>query len=84
MAYRKRKFNQNTGKQQTGTVLDVIESSEQTTMRLKLEDGTRVRLNVLIEEIIKWDELDKNGNAVYDLTANLALTFVDPKDILDD
>ena len=83
MSYRKSRPHPQTGEQQNGTVLEIMESSEPIT-RLTLEDGTLVRVKVSIVEVMRLDQPDANGKAVYDLTANLATSFVTPEERLDD
>ena len=82
LSYRKSRPDPQTGVQQNGTVLEIAESSEPI-IRLKLEDGTLVRLKVSIIEVMRMDQPDENGKAIYDLNANLTVSFVEPKDILD-
>ena len=82
MSYRKKRPHPQTGALQSGTVLEITEASEPIT-RLKLEDGTLVRLKVSILEIVRMDERDENGNAVYDINVNMTSTFVSPEDQLD-
>ncbi len=82
MAYRKKRSNPKTGLIQTGTVLDVVESSEPL-IRLKLEDGTLVRLKISVIEVMKMDETDANGKPIYDFNASLAATIVPIEEQLD-
>ena len=82
MSYRKSRPHPQTGEQQSGTVLEIMEASEPIT-RLTLEDGTLVRLKVSIVEIMRMDEPDANGKAVYDINANLTANFVSPEEQLD-
>ena len=83
MSYRKNRADPLTGKQRSGTVLEITDSSEPVT-RLTLEDGTLVRLKVSIVEIMRMDEPDENGKVAYDINANLTATFVPPEEQLDD
>ena len=53
-------------------------------IRLKLEDGTLVRLKVSVIEVMRMDELGKDGKPAYNLNAQMAATFVPPEDQLDD
>ena len=82
MSYRKNRPHPQTGEQQSGTVLEIIESSEPVT-RLTLEDGTLVRLKVSIVEIMRMDQPDANGKVVYNLNANLTANFVPREEQLD-
>lgn len=75
MAFRKHKHNQQTGKLQTGTVLDVVESNEPV-IRLKLEDGTLVRLKVSVLEVLKFDEVGPDGRPLFDINASLLASIV--------
>ena len=52
----------------TGTVLDVVESIEPM-IRLKLEDGTLVRLKISVIEVMRMDEPGKDGKPTYNLNA---------------
>ena len=82
MSYRKSRPHPQTGEPQNGTVLEIAESSEPI-IRLRLEDGTLVRLKVSIIEVMRMDQPDENGKAVYDLNANMTVSFVETKDMLD-
>jgi hypothetical protein len=68
---------------QNGTVLDVVESSEPMA-RLKLEDGTLVRIKISVIEVMRMDEPGADGKPAYDINASLAATFVSPEEQLDD
>ena len=83
MAYRKNVPHPQTGEQRSGTVLDITESSEPV-IRLKLEDGTLVRIKISVIEIMRMDELDTNGKPAYDINAQLMANFVPREDQLDD
>ena len=83
MAFRKKATDPNTGKSRTGTVLDIVEASEPVA-RLKLEDGTIVRIKVGIIEVMRMDEQGPDGKDVYDINAQLTASFVLPEDQLDD
>ena len=82
MSYRKNKLHPQTGEQQSGTVLEIVESSEPIT-RLTLEDGTLVRLKVSVVEVMRMDQPDANGKVTYDINANLTANFVPPEEQLD-
>ncbi len=83
MAYRKSRPHPQTGELQNGTVLEVVDSSEPM-IRLKLEDGTLVRMKISIIEIMRMDEPGTDGKTAYDINASLAATFVSPEELLDD
>ena len=83
MSYRKTRPHPQTGEQQNGTVLEIVESSEPV-MRLKLEDGTLVRLKMSVVEIILMDDPGPNGKPAYEVNANLAAIFVPPGEQLND
>ena len=83
MSYRKNRANPLTGEQQSGTVLEITDSSEPVT-RLTLEDGTLVRLKVSIVEIMRLAAPADNGTVAYELKANLPAHFVPPEEQLDD
>ncbi len=83
MAFRKKRAHPQTGAMERGTVLDVVESSEPVT-RLKLEDGTLVRLKISVIEIMRMDEPGADGKPAYELNANLTANFVSPEEQLDD
>ena len=83
MSYRKTRPHPQTGEQQSGTVLEIVESSEPLT-RLKLEDGTLVRLKVSVLEIILMDDPGTDGKAHYDINASLAANIIPPGEQLND
>lgn len=83
MAYRKTRPHPQTGQQQKGTVLEIVDSTEPVT-RLKLEDGTLVRLKISVVEIMLMDDPGPDGKPAYELNANLAANFVSPGEQLDD
>ena len=83
MAYRRTRSHPQTKKQQSGTVLEIVESSEPL-MRLKLEDGTLIRLKVSVLEIMLMDDPGQDGKPAYDLNVNVAANIVPPEDQLND
>lgn len=83
MAFRKNRPQPQTGEMQSGTVLDIVESSEPVA-RLKLEDGTLVRLKISVIEVMRMDQPGANGKPAYELNANLTANFVPPEEQLDD
>ena len=83
MSYRKTRPHPQTGEKQSGTVLEVVESSEPL-IRLKLEDGTLVRLKVSVLEIMLMDNPGPDGKPHYDINASLAANIIPPGDQLDD
>ena len=83
MSYRKTRPHPQTGEQQSGTVLEIAESSEPVT-RLKLEDGTLVRLKISVVEIMLMDDPGPDGKPAYELNASLAANFVPPGEQLND
>ena len=83
MAFRRKYTDPTTGQSGIGSVLDIVESSEPVA-RLKLEDGTRVRIKVSIIEIMKRDEPGPDGKPAYDINAQLTANFVLPEDQVDD
>ena len=83
MAFRKSSSNPQTGEPATGTVLDVVESIEPM-IRLKLEDGTLVRMKISVIEVMRMDEPGADGKPAYNLNAQINAIFVPPEDQLDD
>ncbi|MCY4051934.1 MAG: hypothetical protein OXF60_10650 [Gammaproteobacteria bacterium] len=83
MSYRKTIINQQTGKEETGTVLDIIESSEPI-IRLKLENGTLVRIKQSIFEVILMDQKNDKGQDMYNFECNMATKIIKAGDIEDD
>ena len=83
MSYRKTRPHPQTGEQQSGTILEIVESSEPLT-RLKLEDGTLVQLKVSVLEIILMDDPGPDGKPRYDINASLAANIVPPGEQLND
>ena len=83
MSYRKRHINPNTGEQQSGTVLEIVESSEPIA-RLKLEDGTLARVKVGVLEVMRMDVLGPDGKPTYDVNVSVSASFVAPEDQLDE
>ena len=83
MAFRKSAPHPQTGEPQNGTVLDILEASEPT-IRLRLEDGTLVRIKVSVHEVMRMDEPGSDGKPAFSVNANLTATFVPPEDQLDD
>ena len=53
-------------------------------MRLKLEDGTRIRLKVSVLEIMLMDDPNPDGKPRYDINATLAANIATPEDQLND
>ena len=53
-------------------------------IRLKLEDGTLVRMKISVIEVMRMDEPGADGKPVYNLNAQINATFVLPEDQLDD
>ena len=83
MAFRKSSPNPQTGESDIGTVLDVVESIEPM-IRLKLEDGTLVRIKISVIEVMRMDKPNADGKPAYSLNAQMNATFVPPEDQLDD
>ena len=83
MAFRKSSTHPQTGESCSGTVLDVVESIEPM-IRLKLEDGTLVRIKVSVIEVMRMDKPDAGGKLAYSVNAQLNAAFVPPEDQLDD
>ena len=83
MSYRKTRPHPQTGEQQSGTVLEVVESREPLS-RLKLEDGTLVQLKVSVLEVMLMDDPDPDGKPRYDINASLTANFVPPGEQLND
>ena len=53
-------------------------------MRLKLEDGTMIRLKVSVLEIMLMDDPGPDGKPHYDINATLAANIAPPEDQLND
>ena len=83
MSYRKTRSHPLTGEQQKGTVLEIVDSTEPVT-RLKLEDGTLVRLKISVVEIMLMDDPGPDGKPAYELNASLSANFVPPEEQLND
>ena len=83
MAFRKSSVNPQTGEASSGTVLDVVEAIEPM-IRLKLEDGTLVRMKISVIEVMRMDKPGADGKPEYNLNAQMNATFVPPEDQLDD
>ena len=63
--------------------MEIVESSEPL-IRLKLEDGTLVRLKVSVLEIMLMDDPGPDGKQAYDINASLAANVVPPGEQLND
>ena len=72
MAIRKTILNSKTGKEESGTVVDIVEASEPIIKAL-LEDGTALRVKLSISEVVKMDEPDPEGNSVYTMNVNMSM-----------
>ena len=83
MAFRKTVPHPQTKEPQSGTVLDIVDSSEPL-VRLTLEDGTQVRLKVSILEVMRMDAPNPDGTVAFNVNAQLAATFVPPEEQLHD
>ena len=83
MSFRKSRPHPETGESQSGTVLEIVDSSEPM-IRLKLEDGTLVRMKVSVIEVMRMDEPGADGKTAYNVNANLSATFVSREEQLDD
>lgn len=78
MAFKKDITNPVTGKIETGTVLEIVDSHEPM-IRLELEDGTLIRAKQSILEVVRMDGKNKEGNDVYTFESSLAVR-VTPKE----
>lgn len=83
MAFRRKKLNQKTGKVQIGTVLDIVELHEPI-IRVKLEDGTIGQIKVSVLEVMRLDDKDGQGKAVFDININMASNWTPPEDQADE
>ncbi len=75
MPFRKTMINPQTQKEETGTVLDIIESNEPI-IRIKLEDGTLVRIKQSIIEAVRMDQKNENGEEVYNFDCNMIVRVI--------
>ena len=79
MAFKKDIANPVTGKTETGTVLEIVESQEPM-IRLKLEDGTLIRVKQSILEVVRMDKKNDNGDDVYSFQSNMAISVTSKED----
>ncbi|MCY4326864.1 MAG: hypothetical protein OXC53_04690 [Rhodobacteraceae bacterium] len=70
--------NPATGKKQTGTVMDIVSSSEPM-MALKLANGTEFRIKNSITEVLLLDEKDPNGEPIYTFSAQMNVQVYPPE-----
>jgi len=70
MSIRKTVIDPASGKEQTGTVIDIVSANEPM-VSLKLSNGTEIRIKHSITEVVLLDEKDPNGEPVYNFSANM-------------
>ena len=75
----KRKIQDPAGNTVDGTLVGITESTERFS-EVQLEDGTRLRVRMVVQEVIRFDNLwDPNGNPVYSVnTATLPTVTSSP------
>ncbi len=71
------------GNKQTGTVLEIVESSEPI-IRLKLEDGTLVRAKQTILEVMRMDGNNGKGEDLYNFECNMTVRVIPVEEQEDD
>jgi hypothetical protein len=65
----KRKIQDPSGKLVDGTQVDILESTERFS-DVKLEDGTVLRMRVMVHEVARFDDLwDNSGNPMYSVNS---------------
>ena len=79
MARRKTVVNQETGETHEGVVLDVVEASEPFAF-VKLEDGTTIRVKLVIVEAFRSDVLGPDGKPQFSLEGQLITNISLPED----
>ncbi|MCY4238205.1 MAG: hypothetical protein OXC54_10205 [Rhodospirillaceae bacterium] len=67
-----------TNKEQTGTVVDIVSANEPM-MALKLADGTELRIKNSIMEVLLLDEKDRNGEPIYNFSAQMNVQVYPPE-----
>ncbi|MCY4149584.1 MAG: hypothetical protein OXF73_09625 [Gammaproteobacteria bacterium] len=75
MSFRKNRDNVQTGEPETGTVLDIVEASEPV-IRLRLEDGTLVRIKQSILEVMRMDRKNEKGEDVYNFEGSMTIRVI--------
>ncbi len=75
MPFRKNVINPLTGKQETGTELDIVKSN-QSVIELELEDGTLMRIKQSIIGVVRLDNKNEKGEDVYDIDGNIKIDII--------
>jgi hypothetical protein len=68
------------GKPVSGQQVDV-ETSTETWSTYKLEDGTVLKMKVVLLEVVRLDEHDATGNPVYQFAAHQIIGVTAPDDL---
>lgn len=68
-----------TGAPQPGTLVEVVEAKEPTT-HLKLDDGTIIRMRLIIAEVVCLDERGPDGKSVYNFNTQIVVNIHHPED----
>ena len=77
MAEHRRTVDYPPGQQSTGVDVEISESSEQPS-RLKLEDGTILRIRPGVADVTRLnDQWDNDGNPVYVVRSSLIVTVIE-------
>jgi len=74
MAYKKTIINQQTGKKETGTVLEIVEA-RQPIIHLTLEDGNLVKVKSSILEIMRLEQKNEKGEYQYRVDGDMRIEF---------